>query len=68
VCLAFKAHKLREAAELREAIAAGAELRDSSNRRQRPLGPASLRKLIDCLAAILDEAIEDGHIDRRSSR
>ena len=31
VCLAFKAHKLREAAELRAAIAAGAVLRDASD-------------------------------------
>ena len=38
LCLAFKAHKLREAAELRAAIAAGADLRDRRGRRQRPLG------------------------------
>ena len=56
LCLAFKAHKLREAAELRAAIAAGAVLREPNGRRQQPLGPASIRKLIDCLAAILDEA------------
>ena len=31
----------------------------ANGRRQRPLGPASIRKLIDCLAAILDEAVED---------
>src|SRR3954447_7737817 len=46
LCVAFKAHKLREAADLGAAIAAGAELRDANNRRQRPLGPASIRKLI----------------------
>ena len=39
LCLAFKAHKLREAAELRAAIAAGAELRDRHGRRIVPLGP-----------------------------
>ena len=60
LCLAFKAHKLQEAAELREALAAGADLRDRRGRRARPLGPASIRKLIDTLAAILDEAVEDG--------
>ena len=34
------------------------------NRRRVPLGPASLRKLLSLLAAILDDAIEDGHTDR----
>ena len=33
-----------------------------------PLGPSSIRKLIDTLAAILDDAIEDGHIDRNPAR
>ena len=37
LCLAFKARKLQEARELREAIAAGADLRDRHGRRQRPL-------------------------------
>ena len=68
LCQAFKSTKLREAAELREAIDAGAVLRDPRGRRIKPLGPSSLRKLIDCLAAILDEAIEDGHIDRNPAR
>jgi integrase len=68
LCQAFKAYKLREASELRAAIAAGADLRDRDNRRQRPLGAASMRKLIDCLATILDEAIEDEHIDRNPAR
>ena len=40
LCLAFKAHKLAEARELREAIAAGADLRDYRDRRLVPLGPA----------------------------
>jgi integrase len=68
LCQEFKATKLREASELREAIAAGADLRDERGRRVRPLGPASIRKLIDCLASILDEAVEDGHIDRNPAR
>ncbi len=68
LCLAFKAHKLREASELRAAIAAGAALRDRGGRRVRPLGPASIRKLTDCLATILDEAVEDGHIERNPAR
>ena len=68
LCLAFKAHKLREAAELRAALAAGADLRDRRGRPVRPLGPASIRKLIDTLAAILEEAVEDGLIDRNPAR
>jgi integrase len=68
LCLAFKAHKLRESRELRKAIEAGAVLRDARNRRLQPLGPASLKKLIDCLASILDEAIEDGYIERNPAR
>src|SRR5687768_3604852 len=68
LCAAFKAHKLKEAAELREALAAGAELRDRRGRRLRPLSAASLRKLIDTLAAILDDAIEDELIDRNPAR
>jgi integrase len=68
LCQQFKARKLREAAEQREAIAAGADLRDERGRRIFPLGPASLRKLIDGLAAILDDAIEDGHIDHNPAR
>jgi hypothetical protein len=50
------------------AFAAGADLRDARGRRLVPLGPASIRKLIDTLAAILDDAIEDGHIDRNPAR
>ncbi len=68
MCLAFKAEKMREARELRGAIAAGADIRDVRNRRQVPLGPSSIRKLIDTLGAILDDAIEDGHIERNSAR
>jgi DNA-binding transcriptional ArsR family regulator len=68
LCQQFKAAKLREAAAIRDALKAGAVLRDQRRRRVRPLGPASIRKLIDCLASILDEAVEDGHIDRNPAR
>jgi hypothetical protein len=54
LCQAFKAHEILEAGELRAAIAAGAELRDRRGRRSVPLGLASIRKLIDTLAAILE--------------
>jgi integrase len=68
LCLAFKAQKVREAAELRELIAAGADIRDGHNRRRVPLSAASLRKLIGRLAAILDEAVEDELIERNPAR
>jgi integrase len=67
-CQAFKAKRLAEAAELRAAIEAGADIRDKSGKPARPLGPASIRKIITTLAAILDEAIEDGHIERNPAR
>jgi integrase len=66
--LTSKAEKMRDSRDLRAAIAAGADLRDERNRRRYPLGPASLRKLISLLAAILDDAIEDGHIERNAAR
>jgi integrase len=59
LCAAFKKHKIQEANELREALAAGADLRDERNRKLVPLGAASIRGLITCLGAILDEAVED---------
>jgi integrase len=68
LCLRFKAQKLREAGELREVIARGAELRDERGRRKVPLSPASIRKLIDTLAAVLDDAIEDELIDHNPAR
>jgi hypothetical protein len=33
-----------------------------------PLGPSSIRKLIDTRSAVLDDAIQDGHIDRNPAR
>ena len=68
LCLAFKAHKVREAAELREAIEAGADIRDDRNRRRAPLSASSIRKLIGMLAAILDDAFEDELIERNPAR
>jgi hypothetical protein len=68
MCLAFKAQKMKESRDLRAAIAAGADVRDERNRRRVPLGPASIRKLISCLISILDDAIEDGHIERNPAR
>ena len=68
LCFAFKAHLLRQARELREALDEGADIRDRRGRKAVPLGPASIRKTIDCLAAVLDDAIEDEHIVRNPAR
>lgn len=59
--LAFKAHLLSEAREQREALEAGADLRDERGRRVTPLGPVSIKMILDAFAAVLDEAIEDEH-------
>jgi integrase len=68
LCLAFKAHKLKQARELREALEAGAELRNEHKQPVVPLSACSIRKVIDKLAAILDDAIEDRHIDHNPAR
>jgi integrase len=68
LCLEFKAHKLREAQELRERLQAGADLRDARNRRVVPLGAASLKKLLTMLTAVLGDAIEDGHLETNPAR
>jgi hypothetical protein len=42
--------------------------RDRRGRRAVPLGPASIRKMLDGLGAILDDAVEDGYIDFNPAR
>jgi integrase len=68
LCLAFKTQKIREAAELRQAIQAGAALRDRRGRRQVPLSASSIRKAIGLLAAILDEALADELVTQNPAR
>jgi integrase len=68
VCQAFKAFKLKESREIREALEAGADLRDWTGKRMRPLGPSSIRRMIGLIASILDEAIEDEHITSNPAR
>jgi integrase len=67
-CLEFKAMKVRHAREVREALAAGVDLRDRYGRRAKPLSPSSIRKLIDVLGMILDEAVFDGFIPSNPAR
>ena len=59
LCLAFKAQLLAEGRRQREALDAGADLRDGRGRQLVPLSPASIKKVLDTFAAVLDEAIED---------
>ena len=69
LCLAFKSHKLQEASEIRDGARRGR--RPAGPPRASPaaaVGPSSIRKLIDTLAAILDDAIEDELIDRNPAR
>jgi len=68
LCVEFKAHLLAEAREIRKAIAAGARLSERSGRTRRPLGPASVRKILDTLGSILEEAVEDGLIQHNPAR
>ena len=68
LCQQFKTQKLREAAEQRDLIGAGVVLRDERGRGVVPLRPASLRKLLVALAAILEDAVEDGHLQRNPAR
>ncbi len=68
LCLSFKAHKLAQARELRQAIEAGADLRNEQGQRIVPLSAGSIRKTIDALGAILEDAVEDGHIEHNHAR
>lgn len=68
ICQSFKAEKMREARELATAIAAGADLRDHRGQRMKPLAPTSIKKLIDLLAMVLGNAVEDGLIPANPAR
>ncbi len=68
LCEAFKKHLIEEANELRDALAAGADLRDNNNRKLRPLGPASIRGQLTLLGQILEEAVEDEWIPFNAAR
>jgi integrase len=67
-CLRFKATLIGNARKLREAIAAGRELRDERGRRRKPLAAASIRKVLQSLAAILDDAVEDELLESNPAR
>jgi hypothetical protein len=58
----FRAFKVREAEELRQALAAGAKLTYENGSAMRPLSPGVMNMLIGLLAAILETAVEYGHL------
>jgi integrase len=66
--LSFKAHLLKESREQQEALEAGADLRDRRGRRVVPLSLASIKKILDTFASVLDEAIEDKYRDDNPGR
>jgi integrase len=68
LCLGVKTRLLANSKALREKIEAGAVVRDERGRRQIPLGASSIRKVIDLLAMILEDAVEDGYLDHNPAR
>lgn len=68
LCLELKALLLAQARQAREAIEAGADLRERSWRRRRPLGPATIRKILGALRSILEDAVEDGLMERNPAQ
>ncbi|HEX7244010.1 MAG TPA: tyrosine-type recombinase/integrase [Solirubrobacterales bacterium] len=68
MALSLKAHLLKESREQREALEAEAELRDEFGNKVTPLGFASIKKILDTFASVLDEAIEDEHREDNPAR
>jgi integrase len=66
--LEFKALQLRRARDVRTALAADIDLRDRCGRPARPLPPSSIKKLIDLLGAVLDEAVHHGFLASNPAR
>jgi integrase len=58
--LTFKAHLLTRSREQREALEAGADLRDRQGRRLRPLGLRQIAHVLQIHRAIVEAAVEDG--------
>jgi integrase len=68
LCLKFKAELLSTAQKQREALEAGVDLRDRNNHPVRPVGLSMVRKIIECLRSILEEAVEDNHLTYNPAR
>ncbi|MFP5389540.1 MAG: tyrosine-type recombinase/integrase [Thermoleophilia bacterium] len=68
LCLELKAHLLAQSRAVREALEAGVDLREASGRRRRPLGPSMIRKVLAALRSILEDAVEDGLLERNPAQ
>jgi integrase len=66
--LSFKAKLLKDSREQREAIDAGADLRDRHGRPLRPLGLRQIGHILNIHGAILEAAEEDDLIDHNTAR
>jgi hypothetical protein len=64
----FRDFKVREAEELRQALAAGAKLTYGNGSAMRPLSPGVINMLVGLLAAILETAVEYGHLSSNPAR
>jgi integrase len=64
----FRAFEVREAEELRQALAAGAKLTYENGSAMRPLSAGVINMLIGLLAAILETAVEYGHVSSNPAR
>jgi integrase len=67
-CLRFKARLIANARELGEAIAGGRDPRDERGRCRKQLGAASIRGVLQILATILDDAVEDELLQSNPAR
>jgi integrase len=65
--LAYKAKLLKESREQREALEAGADLRDRHGRRLRPLSLRQISHILQTHRAILEAAVEDRLIDHNTA-
>jgi integrase len=65
--LSFKAKLLKESRKQREALDAGADLRDHQGRRLRPLGLRQISHILQTHRAILEAAVEDDIVDHNTA-
>ncbi len=68
LCLDFKAHLLAESQQQREDLEAGADLRNVHGQPVIPLSLASIKKIIDTFATVMDEAVEDEYRETNPAR
>lgn len=65
---AYRQHKVAERERIKALQAAGEVVRDGRGQRVRPLSNESINKTLALLAAILDVAVDHGHLDANPAR